>query len=73
MPTLKKRSMTFIQPLDQKLKEDRVRICKRLLRQNRGYFDRSIWIDAAKFWILLDKHQSVWVNVEWDNKLITEQ
>ena len=26
MPTLKKRSMTFIQPLDQKLKEDRVRI-----------------------------------------------
>ena len=72
MPTLKKRSMTFIQPLGQKLKEDRVRVCKRLLRQNRNYFDRMIWIDAAKFWVSLDKHQSVWVNVEWDNKLITE-
>ena len=28
MPTLKKRSMKFIQPLDQKLKEDMVRICE---------------------------------------------
>ena len=68
MPTLKKRSMTFIQPLDQKLKEERVR----LLRQNCSYFDRIIWIDAAKSCISLDKHQGVWVNVEWHNKLITE-
>ena len=66
MPTLGKRSMTFVQPLGQQQKEDRMRICKRLLRQNHSYFDRIICIDESEFWTSLDKHRSVRVIEEWE-------
>ena len=49
-----------------------MRICKRLLRQNRSYLNRIIWIDAAEDWVSLDNHKSVLVRLDWDNKLITE-
>ena len=43
-----------------------------MFKQIRSYLNRGIWIDAAEYWVSLDKHQSVLVKVDWDNKLITE-
>lgn len=61
-PALCQRTERFSQPLSEAQKTARFLASKKLIKQPRHYFQRTIWIDAAKFYVDLGKARKVWVD-----------
>ena len=68
-PSLRKRKIRFLQPMSEGLLQERLKICRALVRKPRWFFDRVIWIDAAKFWVSIDPVTKCWVDISLNNDM----
>lgn len=61
-PALCQRVEKFHQPLSDTQMSARFLASKKMIRKPRHYLRRTIWLDAAKFWVDLGKGRKVWVD-----------
>ena len=59
--TLCRRTEDLHQPLSDSQRNKRFLASRKLIQKNRHYFRRTIWIDAAKFWVDVESKQ-VWTD-----------
>lgn len=72
LPTLCMRTERFSQTLSASQKKERLRVSKIMVKKTRSYFKRTIWIDAAKFYIDTGPSRRVWVDSGRHNLLDLE-